>query len=156
MQAVAQYDTGSPDYKLGDSEIAYFSSEGEGGWRCKQQLSSRLKPGEYYTEPGTGWTFYDSKGDGPYSKTMVPVNNPFSTESFLRERCGQLEDWMEIPTFDDKKGLKKDGTVLVVTQTKQALTRLDNTFEMIISTLKEIFQKDYLKTVNRDIQSFNS
>lgn len=87
MQAVASYDSGSPDYKIGDISVATFSStDGTGGYNCKTQLTATIKAvKQYIVEPGTGWTFY-SKDAGPY--TMIPYTfndgERFSSDSFLR------------------------------------------------------------------------
>lgn len=157
MQAVASYDSGSPDYKIGMPTIPTFSSEGEGGYNCKTQLTSTIKAvKDYIVEPGTGWTFY-SKNAGPY--TMIPYDFPesdvFKASSFLREKCGQISAWMEVYTFDEKQGLKKDGTVAVLSQTLQSLTRMDNTFQVVIESLKEIFRKDFLRERYKTIKSID-
>lgn len=96
---------------------------------------------------------------GPFTMNVYEFdeNEVFKASSFLREKCGQLSSWMEVYTFDDKQGLKKDGTVAVLSQTLQSLTRLDNTFQVIIETLKEIFQKDYLSDKNYEsVASYNT
>lgn len=163
MAAIAAYDSGSPDYKLGALSVATFHSEGPGGFRCKMQgaISSALKATkDYILEPGTGWIFYQKKGKkGPFtlSAHVFQDNEVFKYSSYLREKCGQLAAWMEVYTYDDKQGLKQDGAVAALSQTNQSLDRLDNTFQVVINTLKDVFQEDFMADNNYStVQAFNA
>lgn len=46
--------------------------------------------------------------------------------------------------------------VAVLSQTIQSLSRLDKTLQVVISTLKDIFQVDYLATLGLSIKSYNT
>ena len=80
--AVANYDTGSPQYVLGSGEYYKFSkTKSNAGpeykkYKYKEQLTSTVSPDkEYIIMPGTGWVFFEKKSGEYYGwKEQVPTN----------------------------------------------------------------------------------
>lgn len=151
--AVAAFDDNHPGYKLGDSEVRWFSTYEDSGdlARAKRQTKKPTnKKWEYVVYvPEAGiecWYYGKSDMDGDYLTDTTSIT-PYSQDDPLEARVAAVREYMNAPTLmtndDDENlraiyGLMNDGIVAVCDNVESSLKDLEMQYQTIADLAKEV------------------
>jgi hypothetical protein len=168
--AVAQYDSGSPQYFLKNPTYMCFDDDPMNAgtdiapgsevqtYNLKENLTSTAKPAkDYIIIPGVQWVFY-TKSSGKYYgwEKEVPSNAVYEDSHCLKARSDELIEWMNLEIFPNFKGLKNDGTYAACISTKRGIEDIDEKMKGILKELKSVFQYDFATQYDKVYKSIDA
>lgn len=152
--AVATFDDNHPGYKLGDSEVRWFSTYKDSKSELAKAKRQTKKPTDkkwdyvvYVPEAGIECWYYgkeDMKGE--FLTDVTPIT-PYSQDDPLESRVAAVREYMNAPTLktndeDENEreiyGLMNDGIVAVCDNVESSLKDLELQYQTIADLAEEV------------------